>query len=66
MTDATVNETAVSALARALHTSLAQVLKGKTAAVDAVITTLLAGGHVLLEDVPGVGKTTLATPWPGR
>lgn len=53
--------TAVSDLAGALHTSLAQVLRGKTAAVDAVITTVLAGGHVLLEDVPGVGKTTLAT-----
>ena len=62
-TDAAV--TAVRDLAHTLHTSLAQVLKGKTAAIDAVITTVLAGGHVLLEDVPGVGKTTLATALAG-
>lgn len=48
-------------LAVALTTSLGRVLKGKRDATDAVILTLLAGGHVLLEDVPGVGKTTLAT-----
>lgn len=33
---------------------------GKEEVVDHVLTCLLAGGHVLLEDVPGVGKTTLA------
>lgn len=33
---------------------------GKEATVDNVLICLLAGGHVLLEDVPGVGKTTLA------
>ncbi len=33
---------------------------GKGDVVDDVLTCLLAGGHVLLEDVPGVGKTTLA------
>nr|NLD40593.1 AAA domain-containing protein [Actinomycetales bacterium] len=36
-------------------------MKGKDGAVWAAITTLLAGGHILLEDVPGVGKTTLAS-----
>jgi MoxR-like ATPase len=36
------------------------VLKGKTDAVDLVLTALLSRGHVLIEDVPGVGKTTLA------
>ena len=35
-------------------------MHGKSALVDSVITALLAGGHVLLEDVPGTGKTTLA------
>ncbi|WP_297007340.1 MoxR family ATPase [uncultured Corynebacterium sp.] len=57
--------TAVRDLARTLHASLAQVLRGKAGAIDAVITTMLAGGHVLLEDVPGVGKTTLATALAG-
>lgn len=34
-------------------------LVGQTAALDAVVTSLLAGGHVLLEGVPGLGKTLL-------
>jgi MoxR-like ATPase len=36
------------------------VIRGKPEAVDLVLVALVAGGHVLLEDVPGVGKTTLA------
>jgi MoxR-like ATPase len=36
------------------------VLLGKKEAVDLAIASFLAGGHVLLEDVPGTGKTTLA------
>jgi len=36
------------------------VLEGKHAVVQLAVTTLLARGHLLLEDVPGVGKTTLA------
>lgn len=35
-------------------------LEGKSAAVDLALMALLARGHVLIEDVPGVGKTTLA------
>lgn len=52
-------------LAATLHTSLSQVLRGKSAAIDAAVTTMLAGGHMLFEDVPGVGKTTLATALAG-
>ncbi|MCR4630550.1 MAG: MoxR family ATPase [Treponema sp.] len=37
-----------------------QVFKGKTEVVDMVLACLFAGGHVLLEDVPGTGKTVLA------
>ncbi len=37
-----------------------QVVRGKRGAVERVVTALLAGGHVLVEDVPGVGKTMLA------
>ena len=33
---------------------------GKPEAVDHLLIALLAGGHILMEDVPGVGKTTLA------
>jgi MoxR-like ATPase len=43
-----------------LHTSIVKVIRGKAEIVDALIAALLARGHVLLEDVPGVGKTTLA------
>jgi MoxR-like ATPase len=39
---------------------LRRVIRGKDAAIDLVLIGVLAGGHVLLEDVPGVGKTTLA------
>ena len=38
-----------------------KVFLGNREAVRKVLMTLLAGGHVLLEDIPGVGKTTLAT-----
>ncbi|MCL2087339.1 MAG: MoxR family ATPase [Oscillospiraceae bacterium] len=38
-----------------------KVIVGKRGAVDMMVLALLAGGHVLIEDVPGVGKTTLAT-----
>ena len=43
-----------------LKHNIEQRIVGKGELVDKVITTLLAGGHLLIEDVPGVGKTTLA------
>ena len=43
-----------------LRDQINRVFVGKEDVVDHVLTCLLAGGHVLLEDVPGVGKTTLA------
>lgn len=39
---------------------ISKVIKGKEEAVQLILTALLAQGHVLIEDVPGVGKTTLA------
>jgi MoxR-like ATPase len=44
-----------------LRENITRVFLGNPAAVDRVICCLLAKGHVLLEDVPGVGKTVLAT-----
>jgi MoxR-like ATPase len=44
----------------AVRTQLQRVIRGKTDVIDAVLTAMLAEGSVLLEDVPGVGKTTLA------
>ena len=43
-----------------LRVSMRGSIKGKDNVVDQVITALVAGGHVLIEDLPGVGKTTLA------
>ena len=40
--------------------SINSVIAGKEAVVEKVLMAILSGGHVLLEDVPGVGKTTLA------
>lgn len=39
---------------------LSGVIRGKGEVLNRVLTAVLAGGHILLEDVPGVGKTTLA------
>ena len=43
-----------------LEDNLGSVIRGKPDAIRLVVIALLAGGHVLLEDVPGTGKTTLA------
>jgi len=43
-----------------LQRTIETVIKGKPEAVRLSIVTLIAGGHLLIEDVPGVGKTTLA------
>lgn len=38
-----------------------QVIKGKEDVVKKVLAAMIGGGHILMEDIPGVGKTTLAT-----
>jgi len=43
-----------------LHHQLSSVLAGKEGVIRQLLVTLLSGGHLLIEDVPGVGKTTLA------
>ena len=43
-----------------IRTEIEKVLRGKANVIDMVLTSMLAGGHILLEDIPGVGKTTLA------
>jgi MoxR-like ATPase len=47
-------------LARRLVDGLAMVIRGKQQVLEQLVTVILAGGHVLIEDVPGLGKTTLA------
>ncbi len=45
---------------RRLRDNVALVYRGEARVVDMLLTALLARGHILIEDVPGVGKTTLA------
>lgn len=47
-------------LSERIRESINRVFVGKAKVVERVLICLLAGGHILLEDVPGVGKTTLA------
>lgn len=50
----------VSSISHPIIDAVSGTLHGKSHAIALVYASLLAGGHVLLEDVPGVGKTTLA------
>src|SRR3989304_10306858 len=45
---------------RALEANIGTVIKGKPEVIRMAVIALLARGHLLIEDVPGVGKTTLA------
>lgn len=49
-----------SRLMTSVNDNLSVVIKGKKEKVELVVLSLVAGGHVLIEDIPGVGKTTLA------
>ncbi len=49
----------VRKLTDAVRTNISKVLVGREKTIDLVLISLLCGGHVLLEDVPGVGKTML-------
>ena len=44
----------------ALKENIGKVIIGNTDTIDMIITSMISGGHVLLEDTPGTGKTTLA------
>ncbi|MBK6694970.1 MAG: AAA family ATPase [Myxococcales bacterium] len=56
---AVIADELVSTLQR-LRDAVAMALEGKEEAVELALVSLLARGHLLIEDVPGVGKTTLA------
>ena len=52
--------TPVQQIAQTVRTNVARVIVGKDAVIDLLLVALFCEGHVLLEDVPGIGKTTLA------
>ncbi len=51
---------AMTAYCEAVLDELERVVVGKRAALTLILTTVLAGGHVLIEDLPGMGKTLIA------
>ena len=51
---------AIKSAAERLQASVERVIVGKTQVVRLAMVALLCEGHILLEDVPGLGKTTLA------
>ena len=53
-------EVTLSVNPHAIVQAVATVIKGQTPAIELAVISLLCEGHLLIEDVPGVGKTTLA------
>ncbi len=56
-----INSVRQSSVSERIIAEVGKSFVGNDDAIGKVFMTLLAGGHVLLEDIPGVGKTTLAT-----
>lgn len=54
-----MDRAAAHADARSLIANVGNVIRGKSRSIEAAATALFAGGHLLIEDVPGVGKTML-------
>jgi MoxR-like ATPase len=51
-------------LAEQIETECGKAIIGKGEQIRLVLTSLFAGGHVLIDDIPGVGKTTLVKASP--
>jgi len=58
--DSTVTPTGSAGAIARLESQVGRVVRGKSEVVRVAVVSLLARGHILIEDVPGVGKTTLA------
>ena len=52
--------TATAQMARQIVDNVSKVIVGKTSVIEHALAALVAQGHLLVEDVPGVGKTMLA------
>ena len=50
----------IKLLGEKIKQNINKVIVGKSEVIDVILTALIAGGHVLLEDVPGTGKTVMA------
>ena len=59
----TATPTAAGGIAQAIASikdNIEKVLVGKGGVIELTLAAVLSGGHILIEDVPGIGKTTLA------
>ena len=50
----------IAGLARRVKENVAKVIIGRDEQLDLILAAIIAKGHVLLEDVPGTGKTVMA------
>ena len=50
----------VNKLSAAISENIGKVIFGKDKQIKLVLTAFFAGGHILLDDIPGTGKTSLA------
>jgi MoxR-like ATPase len=50
----------ITETARILRENVQKVIVGKDEPINLALVAVLCGGHILIEDVPGIGKTTLA------
>lgn len=55
-----VNSKEISELITRIKENINKVIVGKDSIIDVILTSVICGGHVLIEDVPGTGKTMLA------
>jgi MoxR-like ATPase len=60
MNDASAGLTGTRELVAAISANIGQVMSGQAGSIRSILAAFLAGGHVLLEDNPGTGKTTMA------
>ncbi len=58
--EATAGVESIAELAARVRTNVQRVIVGKSEAINVALVALLCRGHILVEDVPGIGKTTLA------
>lgn len=55
-----MNANEIKEITETIRSNIETVIVGKSDTIDLILTSLLAGGNLLLEDVPGTGKTMLA------
>ena len=55
---------AVAQVAEKVRANVEQVLVGKGHVIEMCLAAIMSGGHILIEDVPGIAKPRWPVPWP--